>query len=167
MPKKARSHYTAEDAGRLVARWTDTRERLRKRLRGLESAMDLDRGVKALDPRLKKRIAKLVREGFEPGRIEGGRYPDPDELVKVVIQLREDGQVREANILSRSIRDIRLLQALAVQMTGRRRREPLLTKADRRVVGRCEKCDEGIKLGESVYWDRDNGKAWHESHGLQ
>jgi hypothetical protein len=155
------SKYSQEEAGRLVKEWTLTRERLRKRLRGLESAIDLDTGVRQLEPRLKKRLAKLIKEGYEPTKVND-KYPEPKALLMLVAELKHKGENREAALLSRTIRDIRLLRVVAQKMSGRRERKEILTRADRRLEGLCWSCHTGIRKGDMVWWDRDRGVAWHE-----
>lgn len=141
--------------------WTQIRERLRRRLRGLDSAIDLDTGVRQLDPRLKKRIAKLIREGYEPETVDS-RYPDPAALLVIVDQLKKEGKGREAAYVSRTIRDIRLLRSLAFKMSGRRDRKEILTRANRQTEAVCWSCHVWIVRGEEVWLDRDRGVIWHK-----
>jgi hypothetical protein len=141
--------------------WTQTREKLRRRLRGLEEAIDLDAGVRQLDPIHKKRIAKLIREGYEPGKVNN-KYPEPAALMKMIGELKAHGQMKEAAILSKTIREIRLLRVVAQKMSGRPKRKEILVRADRRLRGECWACGGRIELGMLVWWDRDHGVVWHE-----
>ncbi len=158
--------YTAEEVGRALSLWANSHERLthgcKRPLEGVAVAVDLDIGIREIDERLKRRLARFIRLGYEPPRREGNRYPSPDELLLVVRALQEQDEKHEAHQLARVLKDIRLLILVAKKMSLRRERPPIDVRVDRRLMGWvCPICVDLLAWGVLVTWDRDRGLAWH------
>src|SRR6266571_1480764 len=96
--------YNAEAAGRAVASFSYSRQRLSTHLDGLAEVIDLDTACRPLPILLKRRLSRLIRDSHQPAYNPQtpGRYPDPNQLLLEVLRLREDGQMKEAHLLSRT-----------------------------------------------------------------
>jgi hypothetical protein len=112
------SGYTPEQANKALASFAYDRERLLKRLNGLDGVLDLDLAVRPMERMLKKRLARLINEShLLPLNPQTHRLVDPDLLVEEVKRLRAQGSAQEAHMLSRTIRDVRLVIALSTRMS--------------------------------------------------
>lgn len=160
--------YDLEDAESVVAEWATTREQLGWRSReaggllGIDIAMDLDRAWHTLNIRQKSLVRDMAKQAERLGRLADDPAHVPDPLAVVKLARFEDPKVQAA--AGDQARKIRVIQTLAVTLSGRRRRQPVRIPATELLARRakpCPRCGEQVHEGEWVYWDRDVGNVWH------
>lgn len=134
--------------------------------RAVDSLMDLRAGFPKLGKHHRRQVKEFMIDGYKPATVNG-RFPEPQAIAAEIAMCGPEDTTLVAT-LQRTLREVRTERALAVAMSGRRQRQVLLTKVDRRIRGKiCVRCKGRLKLGEEVYLDRDWGSAWHVAGGCQ
>jgi hypothetical protein len=110
--------YSGPQANRVLARWPETREELARRLIHIDSAIDLDSAVRPTEHRIKRRLARIAASAHVlPIDSKTHQFPDLEVLRDEAIRLRAEGKAAESHLLSRTIRDYRLMIMLASRMS--------------------------------------------------
>lgn len=155
--------YSAEQASSVMAEWANIHERLERRLNQIDLAMDLRRAIEGMLRHQRRVVRRFIENGYRPAT-HGGRFIDPVTLIEQANALLAVDEVREANMLMRTVKEIRTCRAVAVGMSGRRARPPVRLEADRRLHGKqCARCGSRVVEKEAVFWDRDWGTVWHDT----
>jgi len=131
----------------------------------IDETIDLAHAIPKLNRHVKRQAARFMVDGYQPAKVNG-KYPEPQALAVEVQALSAQEDTHGAALLSKELREVRACRAIATNMSGRRARAPLLTRADRRLRGKpCARCRRPLRLGQPVFHDRDWGTAWHSADG--
>lgn len=110
--------YSGTQANKALAGYTHQIERLIKHTNRVDEMIDLDTACRGVEAILTRRMARIIRDEYVlPTDSKTHQLPSPDALVVEVARLREAGEITRAHVLSRMIRDIRAMNALAVRMS--------------------------------------------------
>jgi hypothetical protein len=138
--------------------------------RVVEEVIDLRSAMPKLSRPTKRQVATFMVEGYQPGRVDG-RYPDPQALAREIADRAElaqhdKGSASTVAMLRKELREVRTCRTLAVALSGRNARAPIMAKVDRKLRGKlCARCHGALKLGQSIFVDRDWHSQWHVAGG--